>query len=170
MRKNYLLLLVAAVSLILFLTGCGSQKESAGNGTGEGDTSAGEAVTEEAADESAKEFKWLNYNLKLEELREMNDSDHFSIKEPPEDSRYIVTKFVASDGEIRMDDITKENTGSFILKDSGGNEYEPGLWVIWGVEYDASEGFSTKDMQEGFNLIYLVPKSVELEELSLELK
>ncbi|MBR5047264.1 MAG: hypothetical protein IKX76_03410 [Eubacterium sp.] len=175
MRRRYLLLLIAAVSMILLLAGCGSKSGSSGESTEEAVTEEAaspenEATTEEAVNDAAKELKWLTYDLKLEELRDMDDSDHFSVKDAPEGSRYVVIKLLCTDGEIKMDDIKEDNTKSLILKDPYGGEYEPGLWAIWGIEYDAKKGFSTKETQEGFQLLYVVPQDIEAKNLSLELR
>ena len=168
MRK-YLYVMLVTLSMILLLAGCGSQSGSADGNTGEAPSDS-EEVTEAVTEDEAKEFNWLNYVLTLEELRDMNDSDHYSVKEAPEDSRYIVVKLISADSEITTSEISEESTKTFILKDCNGGEYEPGMWSVWGVDFDAEEGFSTKETQEGFNLIYLVPKSIETGDLHLEMK
>lgn len=174
MKNKNLWLIVAVIATIFVLIGCGSQ-----NGSSEGsvkDSSDTESVMEEkdnAKDINAvqeKTLKWLTYDLTLEELRDMNDSDNFSVNDPPLGSRYIVTKFVSTNGEIRADEITQDNTKSIILKDSKGEEYNPCLLSMWGVGFDDTNGFSTKEMQEGFNLLYIVPDDIELTELNLEMK
>ena len=167
MKRKQLWFLLAAMLMALVLAGCGSQSESAGDSTGKAAASDGDSVTEASSDQETKELTWMTYNLKLEELRDVNDSDHFSVKEAPSDSRYVVAKLVSTEGEISMDDITEANTKSLILKDSDGVQYEPGFWAVWGVEFDEEKGFSTKETQEGFNLLYLVPKTIETESLSL---
>lgn len=162
MKKKHLWLIVAVIAIFLVLTGCGSQ-----SGTSEGsvkDNSKDQNVTQE------KEYKWLTYDLTLEELRDMNDSDNFQVVDPPSGSRYVVTKLVSESGDIRADEITEEKTENIILKDSKGGEYKPCLLGMWGVSYDDTNGFSTKEMQEGFNLLYLVPDDIELTDLSLEMK
>lgn len=170
MKRKYLYLMVVAVSMFLALAGCGSQSGSAEGNTGGETPSSSEEVTEAPTDDQTKELNWQSYVLTLEELRDMDDSDHFSVKEAPEDSRYIVVKLISADGEIPTADITEDTTKSLVLKDSDGGEYEPGMWAVWGVEFDAKSGFSTKETQEGFNLIYLVPKSIETDILRLEMK
>ena len=169
MKKNYLYLMIVVVSMFLALAGCGSQSGSVDGNTGGETSSNSEELTEAPTDDQTKELNWQNHVLTLEELRDMNDDDHFSVKEAPEDSRYVVVKLISADSEIPMDEITEETTKPLVLKDSDGGEYEPGMWVVWGVEFDAKSGFSTKETQEGFNLIYLVPKTIETENLHLEM-
>ena len=176
MKKKLLCLVVAVITMVFVLSGCGSQNGSSGGNEGIKDSSNSESVMEEkdiAKDKKTaqeKEFKWLTYDLTLEELRDMNDSDNFQVVDPPSDSRYVVTKLVSKGGEIPADEITEENTENIILKDSKGAEYNPCLLGMWGIGFDDTNGFSTKEMQEGFNLLYLVPNDIELTELSLEMK
>ena len=170
MKRKHLWLVTAAVFIILALAACGSQKESADGTTGGGDGLAGESVTEANTDDQVKELKWLSYNLKVEELRDMEESDHFSVQEAPDDSRYVVTKLISANGEIPTDEITEDSTKDIVLKSPDGEEYKSGFLAYWGVEFDAEKGFSTKDRQEGFNLLYQVPKTVKTEDLSIELK
>lgn len=174
MIKKYLWLVIAVITMIFILIGCGST-----NGSSDGiESSISESVIEESVDNNTKDnnatqekaLKWLTYDISLEELRDMNDSDNFSVSDPPSGSRYVVTKFVSTSGEIRADEITQDNTKSFILKNSEGEEYTPYLLSMWGVEFDDTYGFSTKEMQEGFNLLYIVPESIELTDLSFEMK
>ena len=167
--RRFLYFMIAVFSMVLILGGCGSQSGSADKNTGEGPAGS-EEVTQAAAEDQAKKFNWLDYNLTLEELRDVNDDDHFSLKEAPEDSRYILVKLISADSEIKTEEISEESTKTFILKDSSGGEYESGMWAVWGVEFDDEKGFSTKETQEGFNLIYLVSKNIETDDLHLEMK
>ena len=170
MKRGYLYLLIIVLSMFLGLTGCGSQNAAADENTGESSPSNNEAVTEATTEEQTKNLTWLTYELKVDELRDVNDEDHLSLKEAPEDSRYVIVKLLSANDEIPMTDITEDTTKSLILKDSAGGEYEPGMWAVSGVKIDADGNFSTDQTQEGFSLVYVVPNSIATDDLSLEVK
>lgn len=126
-----------------------------------------EAEPAEKTGASETELKWLSYRLTQEPLRGMEETDRFQVKDPPSGSRYIVARLLSVEGELQTTDITEHAT-TFLLKDVEGNAYEPCLYSMWGVTFDVTTGvFGTKDTQEGFYLLFVVPESVDLTELRI---
>ena len=128
----------------------------------------GAAAGEDTAAETRPEsIQWLSYRLSLEELREMEDSDGFSVNPPEAGYRYMVAKLVSTDGEIETESITEQTLGTIALKDPSGRTYTPAAYTIWGVGFDVEKGFYTKELQEGFRLLFKVPEDVAPQQLTV---
>lgn len=163
------LLAVLTMALLFALTGCGVKGEGA-------------------------DVDWLSYRLTLTELREMEHTESFQevvfssdsgslligqlsekdvffntqLDAPPSGSRYVIARLVSAGGGISQEDITDQAVGTVHLRTSSGDDFEPLLYIIWGVEFDPGVGFSTNDEQEGFCLLFAVPEDIALQELGIE--
>ncbi|MDI9517950.1 MAG: hypothetical protein WBH68_05810 [Erysipelotrichaceae bacterium] len=124
---------------------------------------------EEASD---NEYKWVSYTLTTEGIREYNkEEDTFLSESAPVGQRYIVAEFMGKNMMVKAEDINWDNLDKLVLVDEEGNEIMPGLFSLWGIEFDDKEfTFITNEEQEGFRLIYVVDENIELDNLKLTLK
>jgi len=171
--KKIIVLLPFIMILSFALIGCDSGKGSPSDNPVSSSSSEIESETgdknktETETKTDTESIKWLSYDLVLDELREMNDSDNFSVIDPPDGNRYVVARLLSADGEIPAEKIVEENVKPLKLKDSNGTEYDSVLVSFWGVEFNDETGFSTKEMQEGFWLLYIIPENISLQDLTL---
>lgn len=171
-KRGLSLLAVLATALLFALAGCGVKGEGADVG-------------------------WLSYRLTVAELREMEYTEDFQdvvfssdggalligrlseeevfsdslstqLAAPPSGSRYVVVRLLSAEGGISEEDITDESVGTVHLRASSGDDFEPLLYIIWGIEYDSTSGFSTNEEQEGFCLLFAVSEDIALRELGVE--
>ena len=165
MKKPIASLLVMIVSTAILLTSCGGRNTGAANGPPAGAEDPAET------EEKAEELNWLSYKLKTDEVREMDENYNLQIDPPPEGSRYIVVRLLSVDGDISAADITDQNTEQIVLKTASGEEYNACLSVIWGIGFDPSTGtFSTNELQEGFQLLYIVPENIKTEDMTVSVR
>ena len=165
MKKPIVFFLVIIVSAAILLTGCGDPNTGTANEPPSGAEKSAET------EGTAEELNWLSYKLKADEVREMNENDNFQINPAPEGSRYIVVRLLSTDGNISAADITDQNTEQIILKNAAGEEYSACLSVMWGIGFDPSSGtFSTNELQEGFQLLYIVPDNVKTEDMRVSVR
>jgi|GEM_PF-3684164 len=96
-----------------------------------------------------------------------NNNMNTDVVDPPAGSRYVLARLLGADGKIIEEDITEQAVGTIHLRASSGDEFEPQLRILWGIEYDLSSGFSTDEEQEGFCLLFVVPEDIALQDLRI---
>ena len=164
MNKLAVLLFVIITLAAFSFISCGDSDPVASGMTADN----GEAPAE---DGSKEDLDWLSFNLAVDELREINETDNLQISTPPEGSRYIVVRLLSTGEQIPASDITDQNTELIILKTPSGDEFIPCNTILWGIKFDPSAGtFSTAEFQEGFQLLYIVPDDIGTEDLTVSIR
>ncbi|MBO6092806.1 MAG: leucine-rich repeat protein [Oscillospiraceae bacterium] len=118
------------------------------------------------------EYSWLSYHLTVDSKEivpgtELDKSPFSTIK----DKMFAKIRLMGKDGEILTTDLQDDNKmGQFVLTDKDGKELSLYSVSMWGITFDADLGFSTRETQEGFDLIFLVGDNDRIEDLTLTVK
>ena len=120
----------------------------------------------------AGEYSWLSYHLTVDSAEiipgtELDKSPLSKIK----DKQFAKIRLMGKDGEILTTDLRDDSKmEQFVLTNKDGKELPLYSVSMWGVSFDADLGFSTKETQEGFDLIFLVSNNDRIEDLTLSVK
>ena len=119
-----------------------------------------------------EEYSWLSYHLTVNSKEivpgtELDKSPFSTIK----DKMFAKIRLMGKDEEILTTDLQDDSKmGQFVLTNKEGKELPLYSVSMWGITFDADLGFSTKETQEGFDLIFLVGDSDRIEDLTLTVK
>ena len=118
------------------------------------------------------EYSWLSYHLTVNSKEivpgtELDKSPFSTIK----DKMFAKIRLMGKDEEILTTDLQDDSKmGQFVLTNKEGKELPLYSVSMWGITFDADLGFSTKETQEGFDLIFLVGDNDRIEDLTLTVK
>ncbi len=119
-----------------------------------------------------EEYSWLSYHLTVDSKEivpgtELDKSPFSTIK----DKMFAKIRLMGKDEEILTTDLQDDSKmGQFVLTNKEGKELPLYSVSMWGITFDADLGFSTKETQEGFDLIFLVGDNDRIEDLTLTVK
>ena len=119
-----------------------------------------------------EEYSWLSYHLTVNSKEivpgtELDKSPFSTIK----DKMFAKIRLMGKDEEILTTDLQDDSKmGQFVLTNKEGKEFPLYSVSMWGITFDADLGFSTKETQEGFDLIFLVGDNDRIEDLTLTVK
>ena len=119
-----------------------------------------------------EEYSWLSYHLTVDSKEivpgtELDKSPFSTIK----DKMFAKIRLMGKDEEILTTDLQDDSKmGQFVLTNKEGKELPLYSVSMWGITFDADLGFSTKETQEGFDLIFLVSDNDRIEDLTLTVK
>ena len=118
------------------------------------------------------EYSWLSYHLTVDSKEivpgtELDKSPFSTIK----DKMFAKIRLMGKDEEILTTDLQDDSKmDQFVLTNKEGKELPLYSVSMWGITFDADLGFSTKEEQEGFDLIFLVGDNDRIEDLTLTVK
>ena len=118
------------------------------------------------------EYSWLSYHLTVDSKEivpgtELDKSPFSTIK----DKMFAKIRLMGKDEEILTTDLQDDSKmDQFVLTNKEGKEFPLYSVSMWGITFDADLGFSTKETQEGFDLIFLVGDNDRIEDLTLTVK
>ena len=119
-----------------------------------------------------EEYSWLSYHLTVDSKEivpgtELDKSPFSTIK----DKMFAKIRLMGKDEEILTTDLQDDSKmDQFVLTDKEGKELPLYSVSMWGITFDADLGFSTKETQEGFDLIFLVGDNDRIGDLTLTVK
>lgn len=115
-----------------------------------------------------QQIPWLTYTLEV--LNCTDQPENIEGNPVPVDERYFVITFGAADDGILIMDIV-ENIAMFSVLDPDGNAYVAAAYFPHSMVFLSAPGvFSTAQMQGKFDVLFVVPKDVPADALTLNVE